>query len=302
MSRPKYIASCSGGKDSVATLLLAAQHNEPLDEAVFSEVMFDKDTSGEVPEHRDFIYDRLKPFCEKELGIKFTILHADKTYDDVFHHVITRGPHKGEVRGFAWAGMCAVNRDCKIPPVRKYNAALSPDTVSYVGIAEDELKRLARLDGVKKVSLLAKYGMAEADAYKLCQEHGLLSPIYAHCRRNGCWFCPNASDSELLHMVTNYPEIDVYKRQLLKEEQTAAYSVEIWKRFRKWGGIPTGITQNVKDLLASREVENIFENSDFVYLLNQASGDRQILSKALNISQMCIRDSHTPGCPCVVGQ
>lgn len=71
---------------------------------------------------------------------------------------------------------------------------------------------------------------------------------------------------------------------LLKEEQTAAYSVEIWKRFRKWGGIPTGITQNVKDLLSSREVENIFENSDFIYMLSQASGDRQILSKQLNIS------------------
>ena len=56
---------------------------------------------------------------------------------------------------------------------------------------------------------------------------------------------------------------------LLKEEQTAAYTVEIWKRFRKWGGIPTGITQNVKDLLSSREVENIFENSDFVYAENQ---------------------------------
>ena len=79
MTRPKYVASCSGGKDSVATLLLAAQHNEPLDEAVFSEVMFDKDTSGEVPEHRDFIYDRLKPFCEKELGIKFTIFHRRMT-------------------------------------------------------------------------------------------------------------------------------------------------------------------------------------------------------------------------------
>ena len=71
---------------------------------------------------------------------------------------------------------------------------------------------------------------------------------------------------------------------LLKEEQTAAYSVEIWKRFRKWGGVPTGITQNVKDLLASREVENIFENSDYIYMLNQASGDRQILAKQLNIS------------------
>ena len=71
---------------------------------------------------------------------------------------------------------------------------------------------------------------------------------------------------------------------LLKEEQTAAYTVEIWKRFRKWGGVPTGITQNVKDLLSSREVENIFENSDYVYMLNQASGDRQILAKQLNIS------------------
>ena len=71
---------------------------------------------------------------------------------------------------------------------------------------------------------------------------------------------------------------------LLKEPQTAAYSVEIWKRFRKWGGIPTGLTQNVKDLLASREIENIFENSDFICMLNQASGDRQILAKQLNIS------------------
>ena len=71
---------------------------------------------------------------------------------------------------------------------------------------------------------------------------------------------------------------------LLKEEQTAAYSVEIWKRFRKWGGIPTAITQNVKDLLSSREVENFFENSDFVLMLNQAQGDREILARQLNIS------------------
>jgi type IV secretory pathway VirB4 component len=71
---------------------------------------------------------------------------------------------------------------------------------------------------------------------------------------------------------------------LLKEEQTAAYSIEIWKRFRKWGGIPSGLTQNVKDFLLSREVENIFENSDFVYMLNQAAGDRAILAKTLGIS------------------
>ena len=71
---------------------------------------------------------------------------------------------------------------------------------------------------------------------------------------------------------------------LFKEEQTAAYSVEIWQRFRKWGGIPTGITQNVKELLLSREIQNILENSDFIIMLNQAAGDREILAKQLNIS------------------
>lgn len=71
---------------------------------------------------------------------------------------------------------------------------------------------------------------------------------------------------------------------LLKDEQTATYSAEIWKRFRKWGGIPTGITQNVKDLLSSSKVENIFENSEFIYMLSQAAGDREILGEKLHIS------------------
>ena len=84
------------------------------------------------------------------------------------------------------------------------------------------------------------------------------------------------------HKSTRY-YIDEF-HLLLKEEQTASYSIEIWKRFRKWGGIPTGITQNVKDLLSSREVENIFENSDFIYMLNQAAGDRKILAQHLGIS------------------
>ena len=71
---------------------------------------------------------------------------------------------------------------------------------------------------------------------------------------------------------------------LLKEEQTAAYSAEIWKRFRKWGGVPTGATQNPKDLLSSPEIENILENSDFIYLLNLSAGDRKLMTERLNIS------------------
>ena len=72
--------------------------------------------------------------------------------------------------------------------------------------------------------------------------------------------------------------------KLLADEQTSNYSVEFWKRFRKWGGIPTGITQNVQDLLASPKIETIIENSDFIYLLNQATRDRKILQEKLEIS------------------
>lgn len=71
---------------------------------------------------------------------------------------------------------------------------------------------------------------------------------------------------------------------LLKEPQTAAYTAEIYKRFRKWNGIPTALTQNVKDLLDSPEIENILENSDFILMLNQAASDRNILAQRLGIS------------------
>ena len=84
---------------------------------------------------------------------------------------------------------------------------------------------------------------------------------------------------------------------LLKEEQTAAYSAEIWKRFRKWGGVPTGATQNPKDLLSLPEIENILENSDFIYMLNQAAGDRKILAERLGISaeQLAYVTNSEPG-------
>ena len=71
---------------------------------------------------------------------------------------------------------------------------------------------------------------------------------------------------------------------LLRDKQTAQYSVEIWKRFRKWGGIPTGLTQNVGDFLRSEEIEGIIGNSDFIYLLNQNAKDQVILAEKLGLS------------------
>ena len=142
-----------------------------------------------------------KSFC-LDLNVAPDLIGVQLTYI-----LIVRGPHKGMKRGFAWPGMCVVNRDCKIPPIEKYKKSLSPNATTYVGIALDEPIRLARLEGTGKVSLLEKYKLTEKDATALCAKYGLLSPIYEHCRRNGCWFCPNASDPELLHMLIHHPEL-----------------------------------------------------------------------------------------------
>ena len=203
--RLKYIASCSFGKDSIATILLALRYGEPLDEAVYCEVMFDSHISGEVPEHRDFIYGTAIPALER-MGVKIRILRGLQTYVGLFTGRITRGPKKGLLRSFPICGRCAVQRDCKLKPILRYQRSLPPDTVQYIGIARDEQERLLRLDG-RRVSLLDKYGYTEQDAKQLCREAGLLSPVYDFTDRGGCWFCPNARRRELRHLYDHHPDL-----------------------------------------------------------------------------------------------
>lgn len=204
--RPKFIASCSFGKDSLATILLAKAHGEPLDEAVYCEVMFDKNISGEVPEHRDFIYNKAIPVL-KQMGVKVVVLRSEKTYVELFTGPVTRGPKKGMVRSFPLCGRCAVQRDCKVRSIRQYQKSLPPETVQYIGIAKDEQERLLRLENGRQISLLERYNYTEEDARKLCEDAGLLSPIYAFSDRGGCWFCPNAKRKELRHLYDHHSEL-----------------------------------------------------------------------------------------------
>ncbi len=72
---------------------------------------------------------------------------------------------------------------------------------------------------------------------------------------------------------------------LLRDPLTASYFVAVWKMLRKKGCVPSALTQNVKDLLASREIENILDNTDFMILLSQAQSDRAILAKQIGTSE-----------------
>ena len=247
MERTKFIASCSFGKDSLATLLLALEHNEPLDEAVYCEVMFNKDISGEVPEHRDFIYKTAIPALER-MGIKIIVLRSKKTYVDLFTGRITRGPQKGMVRSFPLCGKCAVQRDCKVRPIERYQKSLPPGTVQYVGIAQDETDRLLRLEDGRQVSLLEKYNFTEKDAWELCRKAGFLSPVYAFTDRGGCWFCPNAKQAELRHLYDHHP--DLWAR-MLELQAIPGKATEKFNRTQRFSDIDALFRQEDQDALRS---------------------------------------------------
>ena len=214
----KYIASWSGGKDSTASIILAHEHKEPLDLIIFSEVMFDENISGELPEHIDFIKNKAIPTF-KSWGYETKILHSDKTYLDCFHHIATKGKRIGRKLGFPMSGKCLINRDCKMPQIKKFMKEIPDNFVQYIGIAIDEPIRMNRIvDSGDKVSLLEKYGYTEQMAFELFKKYELLSPIYEFAPRGGCWFCPNARHAELKHLRTNHP--DLWQKLLNLENET----------------------------------------------------------------------------------
>ena len=200
--------------------------------------MFDKTISGEVPEHRDFIYTKGIPALER-MGIKVTVLRGKKTYVDLFTGRITRGPKKGMLRSFPVCGKCYVQRDCKL--ILRYQKTLPPDTVQYIGIAKDEQERLLRLEG-RQVSLLEKYNCTEQDAKELCRQAGLLSPIYQFTNRGGCWFCPNAKRKELRHLYDHHPEL--------------------WARMLELQALPGKVTEKFNRTQRFSDIDAMFREED----------------------------------------
>lgn len=152
--------------------------------------MFDSHISGEVPEHRDFIYGTAIPALER-MGVKIRILRGSQTYVGLFTGGYSAGRKRACSAPFPSVGACAVQRDCKLKPILRYQKSLPPDTVQYIGIARDEQERSLRLDG-RRVSLLDKYGYTEQDAALLPGGGGRFLLSMTSPTGAVSWFCPNA--------------------------------------------------------------------------------------------------------------
>lgn len=217
----RYIASCSFGKDSLATIILAYLHNEPLDEIVYARVMFDDMTSAEIPEHEDFIHNTAIPMLNR-IGYPVKIVQSNYTFMDCFYRVRCKGENTGKYVGFPIPGRCDVQRDCKLKAIKAYEKQNCGKAVTqYLGIALDEPERLKRL-GDAQISLLNKYRITEAGAESICKYFGLYSPIYEFTNRGGCFFCPNQKLKELRHLKEHHPELWARLLTISKTPNTAS--------------------------------------------------------------------------------
>lgn len=246
LNKMLYFHSWSGGKDSTASIILDYMHGLPPSKIIMSEVIFDKKRgiSGELPEHMEWVHNKAVPLFQ-QWGYDVEILRAEKDYLDLFYHVIEKTKHKeriGKYVGFPIAGMCAVNRDCKVKPITDYYKNITEPYIQYIGIAADEPKRLERLNGTNKVSLLAECGYTEQMAYDLCKKYNLLSPIYSFTKRGGCWFCPNQSYKEFAHTKLHYPKLWDELRRLSHEDNLISHGFKYGESFEQ-------VNKKVDDIL-----------------------------------------------------
>ena len=203
----KYVLSWSGGVLSTATVVLAHEHGDPLDEIVFVEAMFDVGESGESPELLDFARNVAAPMF-RSWGYAVTFLRAEKTFIDCFNRRAKRGPRAGMLYGFLFQQHCSVRHETKFPAVKKYAAELgADDVVRYFGIAAYDVVGARVLDGKSKVSLPVKYGVTEKEARAICEDAGLLPPVHAATECGSCWFCPRRRKCDMLQLLAERPDL-----------------------------------------------------------------------------------------------
>ena len=76
---------------------------------------------------------------------------------------------------------------------------------------------------------------------------------------------------------------------LLNSEYSAKYLQQLWKKVRKQGGLCTGITQNIVDLLQNYTATTMLANSEFVALLKQANTDSSRMAEVIGVSEAQLR-------------
>lgn len=219
----KYIAFVSYGKDSLAQLIEIKRLGLPLDEAVYVDIRYVQDVSGEHPLMAEWIPTAERILLDK-FGIKVKHITSQYTFKEQFYTIKKKGKHIGERYGFPFIIGAWCNSRLKMSVINQYIRSLNDDVTEYVGIAYDEPKRYERLvkkatDHIQYQSVLVDQKITEAQAFDICRPHNLISPIYEFSQRGGCWFCVKQSQSDLYELWKTQPGLFDELKSLEKESR-----------------------------------------------------------------------------------
>lgn len=207
------IFSLSFGKDSMATLILAAEQGIPIDHVIYCDIRFNNNISGEHPTMAEWISTAEKRL--KDLfGIKVDHAYSGVTFYQQFFKEKEKGKHVGDIYGFPHVCTPWCNSLLKLQAISRYYRQIREPVTQFVGIAYDEPVRWGRMVKkdtvrVKSRSLLFEQKLTEQDAFEICNRYGLLSPMYGvdGIYRGGCWFCPKQCLADLHSLWRQYPEL-----------------------------------------------------------------------------------------------
>jgi hypothetical protein len=198
----QYIASISYGKDSLAMLEVIKQHDMPLDRIVHVEIMATDTIPADLPPMMEF-KAKADKIIKERYGIEVEHIHAKWTYEKFFYHRRTERAkcYPLKMYGFPLIKGAWCNSSLKMQPLN----SIERGNIVYIGIAADEPNRFHNLTDRKR-SPLVERNVTEAEARKICEDLGLLSPIYTQLTRGGCWFCHNQGVQQLRLLRKQYPD------------------------------------------------------------------------------------------------
>ena len=205
MRNHEWSISWSGGKDSTATVILCHEYGIPIKEIIYVRMMYDEKLPATLPVMTNFIDNAIKVF--ESWGYKVRIVKSIKTARQLIEVRYKRSIYEYK-NGKPYGITAFIRGYCKFTGI-KQNTIKAVNSCEYemIGYAFDEVDRLHRLTD-KKCSIMAELGIKEQDTFDICKKYNLLSPLYElGIKRDGCWFCPNASNFERQYLKEHYPEL-----------------------------------------------------------------------------------------------
>lgn len=196
MKKHQWSVSWSGGKDSTATIILMHEYGVPIESITYVRMMYDETLPATLPLMTDFVNNAKKIF--ESWGYKVNIVPSIKTAQQLYSRIYKRSSYEdrnGHAYGItAFVRGCCNMTDCKMKTIE----SLKQSKYQMIGYAYDETDRIHRLTDTK-CSIMVELKIKEIETFDICRKYNLLSPLYdLGIKRDGCWFCPNASSRERL--------------------------------------------------------------------------------------------------------